>query len=85
MKKNVAILILQDIQLSLMDNNWKEKSLQTIELYKKGLEVATNEEIKKMIKIHYNHAKKYGNNHIKTIKLGKRINDKVQKIFNKKI
>ena len=84
MEKNVAISILQDVQNALMDDNWKEKSLKTIELYIKGLEIATNEKIKKMIKIHCKYAEKYGDNHQKTKRLGKNINDEVQKIYNKK-
>lgn len=85
MEKNVAISILEDINRSLMSNNWKENALSTIDLYKKGLEVATNEKIKRMINIHSKYIEKYGNNHIKTRKLGKKINDEVQKIYNKKI
>lgn len=85
MEKNVAIYILEDINRSLMSNNWKANALSTIDLYKKGLEVATNEKIKRMINIHCKYAEKYGNNHIKTRKLGKNINDEVQKIYNKKI
>ncbi len=82
--KERAISILEDIQGSLMSEDWKEKTLQTINLYIKGLEVATDEEIKKMINKYCEYTQKYGENGRKTIELGKRINRKVQKIYNRK-
>lgn len=83
MEKNVAISILKDIQKTLMDNNWKEKSLQTIEIYEKGIEVATNEKIKKMINKHSQYIMLYGEADKKTIKLAKKIDKEMQKIYNK--
>jgi len=85
MKKNEAISILQDIQNSLMNKNWKEKSLKTIETYIKGLEVATSKKIKNLIDKHCKYINKYGENHIKTKMLSKKINIEMQKIYNKKI
>lgn len=83
MKKQIAISILEDISTSLMDNNWKEKTLKTIEIYRKGLEIATNVKIKNMIDKHSEFTKKYGENHKKTIKLGKKIDEEIQKIYNR--
>jgi len=84
-EKERAIGILEDIQDSLMSSNWKEKTLQTINLYIKGLEVATDEKIKKMVDKHCEYTRIYGENGRKTIALGKSINRKVQKIYNKKV
>ena len=49
MEKEVAISILEDIENSLQKENWKEESLKTIAIYKKGLEIATNLKIKNLI------------------------------------
>lgn len=85
MEKEVAIGILKDIENSLMSSNWKQSSLKTIELYRKGLEIATNEKIKKMIDRHCGCVKKYGKSHFKTRKLEKKIDGMIQTIYNKKI
>ncbi len=82
MEKEVAISILEDIEISLQKENWKEESLKTIALYKKGLEIATNPKIKNLIEKHREYIKKYGENDKKTIKIGKKIDEEVQKIYN---
>lgn len=84
-EKERAISILEDIESSLKSNNWKQETLQTINLYIKGLEVATDEEIKKTINKYCEYTQKYGENGRKTVELGKSINRKVQKIYNKKV
>lgn len=82
MRKEVAIEILEDIQNSLMQENWKEESLRTIAIYRKGLEIATNTKIKNLIEKHREYIKNYGENDKKTIKIGKKIDEEVQKIYN---
>lgn len=82
MEKEVAISILEDIENSLQKENWKEESLKTIAIYRKGLEIATNLKIKNLIEKHREYIKKYGENDKKTIKIGKKIDEEVQKIYN---
>lgn len=82
MEKEVAISILEDIENSLQKDNWKEESLKTIAIYRKGLEIATNLKIKNLIEKHREYIKKYGENDKKTIKVGKKIDEEVQKIYN---
>ena len=43
-EKQIALNILEDVQDSLMQKNWKEQSLKTIAIYRKGLEIATSRE-----------------------------------------
>ena len=50
MKKEIAINILEDIEDSLIQKNWKEESLKNIDLYRKGLEIATSPKIKNLVK-----------------------------------
>lgn len=82
MEKEVAISILEDIENSLQKENWKEESLKNIAIYRKGLEIATNPKIKNLIEKHREYIKKYGENDKKTIKIGKKIDEEVQKIYN---
>lgn len=83
-EKERAISILEEIETSLKSDNWKEDTLHTINLYIKGLKVATNKKIKKMIDVHIRYIEKYGEDDMKTIKLGKKIDKEIQKIYNKK-
>ena len=82
MEKEVAIRILEDIQSNLNQYDWKCKTLSTISQYKKGLLIATNDKIKKLVEKHKEYIKKYGENGKKTIALGKKIDEEVQKIYN---
>lgn len=82
MEKEVAISILEDIENSLQKENWKDESLKTIAIYRKGLKIATNPKIKNLIDKHREYIKKYGENDKKTIKIGKKIDEEVQKIYN---
>ncbi len=83
MEKTVAISILEDIYEKLQDTkNPKEKGLLTISTYRKNLEIATNENLKKLIKKHTEYAKKYGEYDKKTLRLSKKIDKRMRKIFN---
>ena len=83
MENEVAISILEDIENSLQKENWKEESLKNIAIYRKGLEIATNPKIKNLIEKHRKYIEKYGENNQKRIKLGKKIDEEVQKIYNR--
>ena len=78
MEKQVAMEILQDIRNSL--NNDTEQALKTIEIYKRNLEIAENQKIKKLINKQKEYTKKYGENGRKTIKVNKKIDKKIRKI-----
>lgn len=78
MEKEVAISILEDIQESLQKENWKDESQKTINIYRKGLLIATNEKIKKLIE----ESKRYDEDSVKYRKIGKKIDEEVQKIYN---
>ena len=82
MEKEVAINILEDIQNSLMQKNWKEESLKNIDLYRKGLEIATSPKIKNLVKKHKKYIKKYGENDKKTLKITNKIDDEIYRIYN---
>ena len=82
MEKEVAISILEDIENSLQKENWKEESLKNIAIYRKGLEIATNPKIKNLIEKHRKYIEKYGENNQKSRKIGKKIDEEVQKIYN---
>ena len=82
MERKVAISILQDIQNRLMESNWKEKSLRTIDNYTKELKVATNDKIRKLREKHCQYSMLYGEAGKKTIKLAKKIDEEIQKIYD---
>lgn len=82
MEKEVALNILKDIRNSLMQKNWKEKSLKTIALYRKGLEVATSTKIRKLIEKQKEYLEKYGENGKKTLQINKKIDDEIRRIYN---
>ena len=48
-EKEVAINILEDIERCLYDEDWKHKTLSSVEQYIKGLEIAVDEELKELI------------------------------------
>ena len=81
-EKHIAINILEDIQNSLMQKNWKEESLKNIHLYRKGLEIATSPKIKNLVKKHKKYVKKYGENDKKTLEIAQKVDDETHKIFN---
>ena len=82
MEKEVAIRILEDIQRNLNQDDWKCKTLSTISQYKKGLLIATNPKIKKLVKKYKEYITKYGENGKKTIAVGKKIDEEIKKIYN---
>ena len=65
-EKEVAIDILEDIQNSLTQTKWKEESLKTIAIYRKGLEIATSPKIKNLVEKYKEYKEKYGENDKKT-------------------
>ena len=67
-----------------MNSNWKQETLKILNHYIRGLEIATDEKIKKMVNKHCEYKKIYGENGRKTIYLSKKIDKKIQKIYNKK-
>ena len=81
-EKQIAINILEDIQNSLMQKNGKEESLKNIDLYRKGLEIATSPKIKNLVNKHKKYIKKYGENDKKTLEIVKKIDDETHKIYN---
>ena len=81
-EKHIAINILEDIQNSLMQKNWKEESLKNIDLYRKGLEIATSPKIKNLVEKHKKYVKKYGENDKKTLEIAQKVDDETHKIFN---
>lgn len=82
MEKEVAIDILKDIRNSLMKENWKEETLKTIAIYRKGLEIANNQKIEELIKRYKEYKEKYGENDRKTLKISKKIDDKIREIYS---
>ena len=81
MKKNVAIDILEDIQQILNQKDGKIKAIKTIEIYIKNLEISNNKNIQKLIRKQIEYINIYGENSRKTIKLNKKIDKEIQKIF----
>lgn len=82
MEKEVAIDILKDVRNSLMKENWKEETLKTIAIYRKGLEIANNQKIEELIKRYKEYKEKYGENDRKTLKISKKIDDKIREIYS---
>ena len=78
MKKDIAINILEDVKNNLYSENWKYSTLSTISQYKKGLLIATNPKIKKLVE----ESKKYDENSIKYRTIAKKIDNEIQKINN---
>ena len=82
MEKEIAINMLQDIEDSLMQKNWKEQSLKTIAVYRKGLEIATSTKIRKLIEKQKEFLEKYGENGKKTLQINKKIDDEIRRIYS---
>lgn len=81
-EKEIAINILEDVQDSLMQKNWKEQSLKTIAIYRKGLEIVTSSKIKNLVEKYKEYKEIYGENDSKTLKIAKKIDDETHKIYN---
>ncbi len=82
MEREVAIAMLEDIEQSLNDKDWKNKSLKTIDLYKKNLEIAENKKLKKLIYKQKAYVKKYGEDDKRTVQLNKKIDNEMRRIFD---
>lgn len=61
----------------------RRSGLETIDIYKKNLEIATNEKIKNLIEKQKKYMEKYGENDRKTINLNKKIDKEITKINSK--
>lgn len=82
MEKQVAINILEDVIQSLIGDNAKCKGLSTVNQYIKGLEISTNEKIQTLINKQTEYRQHYGENHKRTLKLNKKIDEELRKIYN---
>lgn len=60
----------------------KRIGLKTVDIYKKNLEIATNKKIQNLIEKHTQYSKKYGEQNSKTLRIGKKIDEEMQKIYN---
>ena len=83
MDKQTAIDILEDIGNTLEKiDNWREKGIKATDIYIKGLKIATNEKIQNLIYRQDKYSKLYGENSKKTLKLSKKVDKEISKIFN---
>ena len=82
MEKEVAISILEDIQNTLNKEDWKNQTLKIIDIYKKNLKITENSKIKNLIKKQKEYIKNYGEYSNKTLKINKKIDEELRKIFN---
>ena len=82
MEKQVAIDILEDIKQCIIEDNSGEKSLKTIDIYRKNLEISINPTIKNLIDKQKEIIAKYGEDDNRTIKINKQISNEMSKIFN---
>ncbi len=62
MEKQIAIHILEEIKETFKEENAKEKAIHTINVYKKNLQLSTNQKLKNMVEKHKQYTKKYGEN-----------------------
>ncbi len=77
-EKSVVIDILEDIQQCLNQENWQNKTLSTVNQYKKGILVSLDDELKDLIVEH----KKYDEDSPKAIELTQKINERLRRIYN---
>lgn len=82
MEKQVAIDILENIQETLTGENAKEKGLKIVEIYRKNLEISTSKKMRKLINKQKEYCQIYGEDDKKTLKLVKKIDEEIQRIFN---
>lgn len=83
MEKDVAVSILEEIQDNLRSANWKQKTLKTIKLYEKNLEISSNEKIKALVDKYNRHLQAFGESDKRTMSLLKKIDKEIVKINNK--
>ena len=82
MDKQTAIAILENIGNTLDEVDWREKGIKATDIYIKGLKIATNEKIQNLIHRQDKYSKLYGENSKKTLKLSKKVDKEIRKIFN---
>lgn len=82
MEKEVAISILEDINNTLNKKNSKIEVLKIIDIYEKNLKITENSKIKNLIKKQKEYIKNYGEYSNKTLKINKKIDEELRKIFN---
>lgn len=82
MKKQIALEILEDIQQSILNNKDKEAVYKVIRIYKKNLQLATDKKINQLIIKHKVYVEKFGEKSPKVLKLNKKIDKEICKIFN---
>jgi len=78
-EKEVAINILEDIERCLYDEDWKHKTLSSVEQYIKGLEIAVDEELKELIDKY----EKCEDNSDEAMLLADKINEKLLSVYNR--
>ena len=79
-EKSVALDILKEIEENLFKENWKNTTLSTVNQYKKGLLIATNEELKYLVE----ESKKYSEESEEYKKIANDINIRISNIYNEK-
>ena len=83
MEKKVAVDILEDIKQSIIDDDSGVKALNTLEIYRKNLEISVNPKIRKLVDEQKEIISKYGEDDIHTVKINNKISKELNKIFNK--
>jgi len=83
MEKKVAVDILEDIKQSIIDDDTGTKALNTLEIYRKNLEISVNPKIRKLVDEQKEIISKYGEDDKHTIKINNKISKELNKIFSK--
>lgn len=83
MEKKVAVDILEDIKQSIIDDDTGTKALNTLEIYRKNLEISVNPKIRKLVGEQKEIISKYGEDDKHTIKINNKISKELNKIFSK--
>lgn len=78
-EKEVAINILEDIERCLYDEDWKHKTLSSVEQYIKGLKIAVDEELKELIDKY----EKCEDNSDEAMLLADKINEKILSVYHR--
>ena len=73
MEKKVAVDILEDIKQSIIDDDSGVKALNTLEIYRKNLEISVNPKIRKLVDEQKEIISKYGEDDIHTVKINNKI------------
>lgn len=81
-EKQVVINILEDIEQALKDDHTGNKSKRTVDIYRKNLELKTNDTFKKLVEEHKDSVNKYGEDNERTIRISKKASKILDDIFN---